>query len=44
MFSSNAQLDYRTDVVDLPSPYGYTNLTLIGPKLEFTFTKNLFLF
>ncbi len=38
----NFSLDYRTDEVDLPSPYGYTNLTLIGPKLEFTFTRNLF--
>lgn len=38
----NFSIDYRTDEVNLPEPYGYTNLTLIGPKLEFTFTKNLF--
>lgn len=38
----NFSLDYRTDEIDLPAPYGYTNLTLIGPKLEFTFTKSIF--
>lgn len=38
----NFSLDYRTDEIDLPTPYGYTNLTLIGPKLEFTFSRSLF--
>lgn len=38
----NFSLDYRTDEINLPQPYGYTNLTLIGPKLEFTFTKSIF--
>jgi hypothetical protein len=39
---ANFSLDYRTDEIDLPQPYGYTNLTLIGPKLEFTFSRSVF--
>lgn len=38
----NFSLTYRTDEIKLPAPYGYTNLTLIGPRLEFTFTRSLF--
>lgn len=38
----NISLDYRTDEIKLPEPYGYTNLTLIGPKLEFTFSRSVF--
>lgn len=39
----NFSLNFETNEIKLPQPYGYTNLTLIGPRMEFTFSRSLFL-
>lgn len=38
----NFSINYETNELNLPKPYGFTRLTLIGPRFEFTFTRNLF--
>lgn len=35
-------LNFSEDKVDLPKPFTSANLFLIGPKMEFAFTRNLF--
>lgn len=37
----NLQVNYQ--YIDLPEPYAQTSLFLIGPRIDFTFTKSLFL-
>ncbi len=39
-FSGSIQLNY--DKIDLPDPYPDASIWLIGPKLDVTFTKNIF--
>jgi hypothetical protein len=39
-FSGSIQVNY--DDIQLPDPYPDAKIWLIGPKLDFTFTKNLF--
>lgn len=39
-FSGSVQLNY--DNIDLPDPYPDASIWLIGPRLDFTFTKNIF--
>jgi len=36
-------LNYNYSYIDLPDPYAQTSLFLIGPRIDFTFTKNIFL-
>ncbi len=36
-------LSYDYTYIDLPKPYAQTGLFLIGPRIDFTFTKSLFL-
>ncbi|MEQ9423826.1 MAG: DUF5916 domain-containing protein [Cyclobacteriaceae bacterium] len=36
-------VDYNYNRIRLPEPHGDANLFLIGPKLDFTFTRKLFL-
>lgn len=38
----NFSLTYEANELDLPKPYGYTRLILIGPRAELTFSRNLF--
>ncbi|MCH8331408.1 MAG: hypothetical protein IH946_08515, partial [Bacteroidetes bacterium] len=38
----NFSMDFVRNQIRFPSPYDGTNLTLIGPKLEFSFTRSLF--
>ena len=38
----NLSFDFDYNEIRLPDPYPSANLFLIGPKLEWTFTKNLF--
>ncbi len=39
-FSGSIQLNY--DKIDLPDPYPDASIWLIGPRLDLTFTKNIF--
>ncbi len=39
-FSGSIQLNY--DKIELPDPYPDASIWLIGPRLDFTFTKNIF--
>ena len=39
-FSGSIQMNY--DKIDLPNPYPDASIWLIGPKLDITFTKNIF--
>ncbi len=39
-FSGSIQLNY--DKIDLPDPYPNASIWLIGPRLDITFTKNIF--
>ncbi len=39
--SINLNFNYR--YIDLPAPYASTGLLLIGPRIDFTFTRSLFL-
>ena len=39
-FSGSIQLNY--DKIDLPDPYPNASIWLIGPRLDVTFTKNIF--
>lgn len=39
-FSGSIQMNY--DKIDLPDPYPDASIWLIGPKVEITFTKNMF--
>ena len=36
-------LNYNYNYIDLPEPYASTSLFLIGPRLDLTFSKNIFL-
>ncbi len=36
-------LNFNVNHIDLPAPYATTTLFLIGPRIDLTFTKNLFL-
>lgn len=36
-------LSYNYSFIDLPAPYATTSLFLIGPRIDFTFNKNIFL-
>jgi hypothetical protein len=36
-------LNYNYSYIDLPEPYAQTSLLLIGPRIDFTFTKSIFL-
>ncbi len=38
----NLSIDYNYNRLRLPNPYNDANLFLIGPRFEFTFTRNLF--
>ena len=35
-------IDYRREQINMPFPYKKTNLSLIGPKVEWAFSKKLF--
>ncbi len=35
-------LDFNVSAIQLPDPYASANLFLIGPRFDFTFTKNIF--
>ncbi len=39
----NIALNYNYNYIDLPDPYATTSLFLIGPRIDLTFTKKLFL-
>lgn len=36
-------LNFNYSYIDLPDPYAQTSLFLIGPRIDFTFTKKIFL-
>jgi hypothetical protein len=36
-------LSYNYNYIDLPAPYATANLFLIGPRIDLTFSKNIFL-
>lgn len=35
-------LDFNMSAIQLPDPYASANLFLVGPRFDFTFTKNIF--
>ena len=35
-------MDFSYNRIRLPQPYGSTDIFLVGPRFDFTFTKNIF--